>query len=57
LKFRGLVPGQKYVVTDWDSQSTGTVLTGAELTDPGLEIHPRVNAQQCRVFHYVPATD
>ncbi len=57
LKFRGLVPGQKYAVTDWDSESAVTVLTGAELTDPGLEIQPRVNTQQCRVFQYVPAPD
>lgn len=55
LKFRGLVPEQKYAVTDWDSESVVTVLTGAELADPGLEIQPRVNAQECRVFHYVPA--
>jgi alpha-galactosidase len=57
LKFRGLVPEQQYAVTDWDSESSVTVLTGAELADPGLEIQPRVNAQQCRVFHYVPAPD
>jgi hypothetical protein len=51
------VPEQQYAVTDWDSESAVTVLTGAELADPGLEIQPRVNAQQCRVFHYVPAPD
>lgn len=53
LPLRGLQPGARYAVTDWDAPGQTNVFDGSELLARGLPVAGR-RGQPARVFEYAP---